>query len=62
MPRRRRQEGASRSHPEAPASGKRLRLTDNDRCRLAARGHALGRKLQDQFASIASPDSILRWP
>jgi putative transposase len=41
--------------------GRRLRLDDTDRCRLAVRGHALGRRLLDQFASIVTPETILRW-
>ncbi len=40
---------------------RRLRLTDDDRVRLAVRGMALGRRLLDQFASIVTPETILRW-
>jgi transposase InsO family protein len=41
--------------------GRRLRLTDTDRVRLAVRGMALGRRVLDQFASIVTPETILRW-
>ena len=40
---------------------RKLRLTDVDRVRLAVRGVALGRKLLDEFASIVTPETILRW-
>ena len=39
----------------------RLRLTDDDRRRLAARGAALGRRVLAQVATIVTPDTILRW-
>ena len=41
--------------------GKRLRLTDDQRRRLAAKGHALGRRLLSQVATIVTPDTIMRW-
>ena len=41
--------------------GRRLRLTDDDRRRLAARGHGLGRQALGQIATIVTPDTILRW-
>jgi hypothetical protein len=41
--------------------GKRLRLSDDDRRRLAVKAKALGRKALQQVASIATPDTILRW-
>lgn len=41
--------------------GKRLRLTDAQRRRLAAKGKALGRKLLTSIATIVTPDTILRW-
>jgi len=41
--------------------GRRLRLTDDQRRRLAAKGKALGRKLLDKIATIVTPDTILRW-
>jgi putative transposase len=41
--------------------GKRLRLTDEQRRRLAAKGKALGRKLLGRVGTIVTPDTILRW-
>jgi putative transposase len=41
--------------------GKRLRLTDDDRRRLAARAHRLGRKRLREIATIVTPDTLLRW-
>ena len=41
--------------------GKRLRLTDGQRRRLAAKVHAIGRKLLGEVASSVTPDTILRW-
>ena len=45
----------------AQLSGRRLRLTDDDRCRLARCGQRLGRRLLRQVATIVTPDTILRW-
>ncbi len=41
--------------------GKRVRLTDAQRRRLAAKGKALGRKLLTHVATIVTPDTIMRW-
>jgi putative transposase len=41
--------------------GRRLRLTDSQRRRLAAKGKALGRRLLARIATIVSPDTILAW-
>ena len=41
--------------------GRRVRLTDDQRRRLAARGHRLGRRVLKQVATIVTPDTILRW-
>ena len=41
--------------------GKRLRLTDPQRRRLAVRGKRLGRQALDRVAGIVTPDTILRW-
>ena len=41
--------------------GGRIRLTDPERRRLARIGYELGRKELRNIASIASPDTILRW-
>lgn len=44
------------------AHGKRrIRLTDDQRRRLAVKGKLLGRKLLGEVANIVSPDTILRW-
>jgi len=40
---------------------RRLKLTDEDRRRLAVRGKALGRKILGEYVSIVTPDTILRW-
>jgi putative transposase len=41
--------------------GRRIRLTDDERRRLAVRGHRLGRRRLCQVATIVTPDTILRW-
>jgi hypothetical protein len=41
--------------------GRRLRLTDDDRRRLAARAYRLGRAALREIATIATPDTLLRW-
>ena len=40
---------------------RRLRLTDDQRCRLAVAGQALGRKALKDVACLFSPDTILAW-
>jgi transposase InsO family protein len=40
---------------------RRLRLTDDERRRLAVLGKRLGRRLLTQVATIVTPDTILRW-
>jgi hypothetical protein len=40
--------------------GRRLRLTDGQRRRLAARGRRLGREVLSHVATIVTPDTILR--
>jgi hypothetical protein len=40
---------------------KRLRLTDDQRRRLAAKGKPLSRRLLDKVATIVTPDTIRRW-
>jgi putative transposase len=39
----------------------RLRLSDDQRRRLAVRGKAIGRSALTEVASIVTPDTILRW-
>src|SRR2546427_7501121 len=43
----------------AQLHGRRVRLTDEDRCPLARAGHRLGRRLLRQVATIARHDSRL---
>ena len=40
---------------------KRLRLSDDQRARLAARAKALGRSALEAVATIVTPDTLLRW-
>src|SRR5262245_28582006 len=40
---------------------RRLRLTDDDRRRLAVRAHRVGRRVLHDIATIATPDTLLRW-
>ena len=40
---------------------RRLRLTDDDRRRLAARAYQVGRTALREIATIATPDTLLRW-
>ena len=41
--------------------GRRIRLTDDHRRRLAAKGQRLGRRVLRRVATIVTPDTILRW-
>jgi predicted component of type VI protein secretion system len=41
--------------------GRRLRLTDTQRRRLAVRAKALGRQALAGLACIVAPDTLLRW-
>ena len=41
--------------------GQRLRLSDEQRRRLAAKGKELGRKLLAEVATLVTPDTVLRW-
>ena len=43
------------------SEGKRLRFTDDQRRRLAAKGKPLGRKVLGTIATIVTPDTILAW-
>ena len=40
---------------------RRLRLTDDQRRRLAVRGKAIGRRALAEVASLVTPDTVLRW-
>jgi transposase InsO family protein len=46
---------------KAQRNGRRLCLTDTERRRLAALAHPLGRKCLKEMATIATPDTLLRW-
>ena len=46
---------------KAQLGSRRLRLTDLERRRLAALAHPLGRKRLKEVATIAIPDTLLRW-
>jgi len=41
--------------------GRRLRLSDDQRRRLAAKGVGIGRSVLAKVATIVTPDTILRW-
>ncbi len=43
------------------SGGQRLRLTDDQRRRLAAKGKPLGRKALRKIATIVTPETILGW-
>ena len=40
---------------------KRLRFTDDQRRRLAAKARTLGRRLLREIATIVTPDTLLAW-
>ena len=46
---------------KAQLGGRRLRLTDTERLRLAALAYPLGRQRLKEVAIIATPDTLLRW-
>jgi putative transposase len=46
---------------KARLEGRRLRLHDCERRRLAELGHRLGRRALAQVATLVTPDTILRW-
>ena len=46
---------------KAQLAGRRLRLTDAQRRRLAMLGHRLGRAVLRDVATLVTPDTILRW-
>jgi transposase InsO family protein len=46
---------------KAQLGGRRLRLTDTERRRLAALAHPLGRTRLQEVATIATPATLLRW-
>jgi len=40
---------------------RRMRFTDNQRCRLAAKAKKLSRKILTQVATIVTPQTLLAW-
>jgi putative transposase len=46
---------------KAQLGGRRLRLTDTEHRRLAALAHPLDRTRLQEVATIATPDTLLRW-
>jgi putative transposase len=46
---------------KARLEGRRLRLDDGERRRLAELGHRLGRRVLSDVVTIVTPDTILRW-
>ncbi len=46
---------------KAHHGGRRLRLTDTERRRLAALAHPLGRKRLKEVTTLVTPDTLLRW-
>ena len=41
--------------------GRKLRLTDDQRRRLAAKARLLGRRALDAVATLVTPDTLMRW-
>jgi transposase InsO family protein len=46
---------------KAQLGGRRLRLTDTEHRRLAALAHPLGRTCLKEMATIATPETLMRW-
>jgi len=46
---------------KAQLGGRRLRLTDTDRRRLATLAHPLGRQRLKEVAILVTPDTLMRW-
>jgi hypothetical protein len=46
---------------KAQLRGRRLRLTDDQRWRLAVRGHQVARRTLRHISALVTPDTILRW-
>ena len=44
-----------------PRGGRKLRLTDGQRRRLAATARLLGRRALDAVATRVTPDTLMRW-
>ncbi len=50
-----------REQLDCQLGGRRIRFTDDQRRRLAAKGKLVGRKLLHEYAGLVTPDTILRW-
>src|SRR5918996_5263109 len=46
---------------KAQRGGRRLRLTDTERRRLAALAYPLGHQRLKEIATLTTPDTLLRW-
>jgi putative transposase len=46
---------------KAQLGGRRLRLTEPERRRLATLAHPLGRQRLKEMATLATPETLLRW-
>ena len=46
---------------KAKLGGRKIQFTDAERCRLAIRAKALGRKLLSQIDTLVTPDTLIRW-
>jgi putative transposase len=46
---------------KAQLGGRRLRLTDTERRRLAALAYPVGRERLKAVATLATPDTLMRW-
>jgi hypothetical protein len=46
---------------KAQLHGRRMRLSDDERRRLAVIGQRLGRRILAHVATVVTPDTILRW-
>jgi putative transposase len=46
---------------KAQLGARRLRLIDTERRRVVALAHPLGRKRLEELATIATPDTLMRW-
>ena len=47
--------------PKEQLGGRKLRLTDDQRRRLAAKARLLGRRALDAVATLVTPDTLMRW-
>jgi putative transposase len=46
---------------KARLGGRRLRLTDTERCRLATLAHLLGRQRLKAMVTLVTPETLMRW-